>query len=428
MIRRAESVTAISVTLACLTCVALPAAAEIHLVEPDGSGDFPTIQAAVDAAMGGDVIELGDGVFEGPGNRDVDFSGKAVTVRSLNGAPELCVLECGGSQSNPHRGFIFQSGEGAESVLEDITISNAYHYETSTPLSGGAGVFCDGSSPTIVGCEFVSNVVEGSVVTCGGHILCTGSSVPVITGCAFTNGTAGEFNGGNGGAIACMSGADVTILDTTIDGNYSGSMGGGIYVSGADASVIDCTISDNGSTAGAGLYLEAGSFVLDGCSFLWNESTGDGVGGALCAADGSFEITSCTFMGNLATVSGGGIHFGDSATGSLANSIVSYSIIGEGIYAEAGSRAVPAVHCCNVFENAGGNYGGAISDQTGTNYNISSTPKFCDAPGGDVSIYDDSPCAAENSPCGYLIGSADIGCFADPVESSSWGEIKSSFE
>jgi hypothetical protein len=57
------------------------AAANIYLVRPDGTGDFTTIQAAINAAVGGDVFELSDGTFVGDGNRDVDFGGKAVTVR-----------------------------------------------------------------------------------------------------------------------------------------------------------------------------------------------------------------------------------------------------------------------------------------------------------------------------------------------------------
>ena len=42
--------------------------------------DFPTIQDAIVASTHGDIIELTDGVFTGPGNRDVRFVGRAVTV------------------------------------------------------------------------------------------------------------------------------------------------------------------------------------------------------------------------------------------------------------------------------------------------------------------------------------------------------------
>jgi len=66
---------------------AMPAWSDTCLVRPDGSGDFATIQAALDAARDGDVIELADGTFTGEGNRDVHFLGKAVTVRSQSADP-----------------------------------------------------------------------------------------------------------------------------------------------------------------------------------------------------------------------------------------------------------------------------------------------------------------------------------------------------
>jgi len=60
--------------LACLTASwAGPSVATVYEVRPDGFGDFPTIQAAIEGAVDGDVIELTNGVFLGEGNRDVDY-------------------------------------------------------------------------------------------------------------------------------------------------------------------------------------------------------------------------------------------------------------------------------------------------------------------------------------------------------------------
>jgi hypothetical protein len=96
-----------------------------YLVRPDGSGDFPNIQAAIDASHTGDTIELADGTFRGDGNRDVDFRGLAITVRSRSGDPEACVIDCEGTEEETYRGFFFLSGEGPQSVLRDITITGA---------------------------------------------------------------------------------------------------------------------------------------------------------------------------------------------------------------------------------------------------------------------------------------------------------------
>ena len=48
-----------------LLILCLGAAAETYVVTPDGTGDFPTIQTAIDAAGDGDIIELTDGTFTG---------------------------------------------------------------------------------------------------------------------------------------------------------------------------------------------------------------------------------------------------------------------------------------------------------------------------------------------------------------------------
>jgi len=47
-------------------------------VRPDGSGDYPTIQAAIDDCNDGDIIACANGVYTGPGNRDIDFNGKVI--------------------------------------------------------------------------------------------------------------------------------------------------------------------------------------------------------------------------------------------------------------------------------------------------------------------------------------------------------------
>lgn len=106
--------------------VSTQAIATTWVVRPDGSGDAPTIQAAVDSATTGDVIELADGVFVGPGNRDVQITGKSIRLISQSGNAMSCEIDCQGTSSNPHRAFVLAGGGGAACVFENLTIRGGY--------------------------------------------------------------------------------------------------------------------------------------------------------------------------------------------------------------------------------------------------------------------------------------------------------------
>ncbi len=113
---------------------------------------YPTIQAAIGASVAGDVVTVADGVYTGTGNRDIDYLGKALTVRSENG-PVNCIIDCEASWTAPHRGFYFHANETAASVLDGLTILNGYApYEVGCNTTGG-GILCrDNANPTIRNC------------------------------------------------------------------------------------------------------------------------------------------------------------------------------------------------------------------------------------------------------------------------------------
>lgn len=98
--------------------------ADTYLVKPDGTGDFPEIQAAIDAAENGDEILLADGVYKGWGNFEVYFWGKSVTVRSQSGRPTDCIIDTEGEIGLPRTAFLFEYLEGPGATVRDITIMN----------------------------------------------------------------------------------------------------------------------------------------------------------------------------------------------------------------------------------------------------------------------------------------------------------------
>ncbi|MFH1279239.1 MAG: hypothetical protein ABIK65_12770 [Candidatus Eisenbacteria bacterium] len=81
------------------------------VVRPDGTGDAPTIAAAIDSVNSGDdVIELMDGTFTGEGNRDLTNGEKTIVIRSASGNPAACVIDCEGSETDPHEFIAFWGG------------------------------------------------------------------------------------------------------------------------------------------------------------------------------------------------------------------------------------------------------------------------------------------------------------------------------
>ena len=75
--------------------------------------DFSSIQDAIDEARNGDTILVSNGIYKGLGNRNINFNGKEITVKSLNG-PNSCIIDCEGKG----RGFVFESSENENSLLQ----------------------------------------------------------------------------------------------------------------------------------------------------------------------------------------------------------------------------------------------------------------------------------------------------------------------
>ncbi len=155
----------------------------------DGTEDNPyaTIQKGIDMAQEPGHVILMPGVYTGQGNREIDFKGKAITVRCLgpeypdsyfsNNNIAVTVIYPQGTA----RAFYFDSGEGSDSVIEGITIAGGY-------AENGAGIYCENSSPTIKNCIIVDN----NAISDGGAIYCPQSS-PVIKNCNIFGNHAGQY-------------------------------------------------------------------------------------------------------------------------------------------------------------------------------------------------------------------------------------------
>ncbi len=197
------------------------------------------IQEAIDHATNGDTIVVPDGIHTGAGNYNVDFRGKAVTVRSANG-PAKCVIDCHGrrEESLDHWAFKFVRSEGPDSVLDGLTLTNG------NSVLGGA-VFLSWSSPTIRNCRFVYNWANDE----GGSIACGSGSSPLISNCLFLN------NGAlGGGALSIQGGGSAKIINCTFLHNIAreGSVGGAVRCSKGHTEITNCLFWNNVTYGGLG--------------------------------------------------------------------------------------------------------------------------------------------------------------------------------
>jgi len=139
------------VTAGILFYTAAAKAGQTIIVDVNGNGDFTTIQAAINDANDGDEVIVNPGTYTGDGDRDIDFKGKAITVRSVEpNDPAIVaatIIDCNANSSDKHRGFYFHSGEDANSILNGLTIKNGYNND-------GGGIYCKNASPIIRNCSF----------------------------------------------------------------------------------------------------------------------------------------------------------------------------------------------------------------------------------------------------------------------------------
>ncbi len=285
MASRPASISAVGLAVLCaaagaLLLAAVPtAAARTILLQPDGSGDYPTIQAAVDASLDGDVIELGNGTYAGPGNRDVVCDGRSITIRSLGNDPMLCTIDCEGSEVEPHRGFDIRLAGSltCRVTLQGLTIQRGY-----AAGEGGAVLL---------------RVREGA----GGTL--------TAEGCVFRDCSASA-----GGAICGTSDTgweqyDISVRDCRMENNSARGAGGGMALFGSFASLsaLECEFLENGAGFGGAIW--TGQYALDAvrdCSFTRNSATNYG-GAVVVSFDSYPSYVNCVFEANTAGVGGGAI-------------------------------------------------------------------------------------------------------------------------
>jgi len=192
------------------------------LTSPDGPVEnlknarrYDYIRHAVGDANTGDEIIVGPGFY----NENVNLNGKNLTIRSI--APNDAAVVAATVIHGSNQAVTFSGGEDATCVLAGFTITGAK-----------VGIYCSGTSPSIINCRVVANQ--------GAGIKLWNSSNPTITNCviAGNKGAGIEMWAAPGGRFVMYNYAGIT--NCTIVENFQQGIWDG------KPTITNCIVYGNG--------------------------------------------------------------------------------------------------------------------------------------------------------------------------------------
>ncbi len=368
------------------------------------SGQYSTIQSAIDDSNNGDTIIISAGTYL----ENIDFLGKAVILQSEDpNDPNVVATTIidGSNPADPNIGSVvtFNKAEDANSVLTGFTIQNGTGQTDPTVTwrgwdgenGDGGGAHCSNASPIITKNIFKDCRAEYG----GGGIFCHNGASPVITHNTFIDNYAGWYGGGVFARASCSP----TISNNIFKYNTAHYIGGAIYLGGQCYSKVTNNWfekNDSERLHGGAIYYFVNCSPIIACNFFIgntcsgpanNNPTGSAI---LLEATTAGKVINNLFTGNTVInthIRAATITSGSGSTDLIANNIV-YDNNNIGIYT---IQAGTVIKNNDVWANAAGNYGGVTGDLTGTNGNISADPQVLPAFPEPLTLHELHP----NSPC-----------------------------
>ncbi len=213
---------------------------------------FCGIQTGINAAVNGDTVIVFDGTYTGPGNRNLNFGGRLITLQSVSGSG-ACIIDCQGAG----RGFIFVSGETADAVVDGFTVRNG-----SSGFTGAGMNISNNSNPTITNCTFTANAAPF-----GAGMYNSGSS-PTVINCTFSGNASGALGGGMINTVS----SNATVTNCAFSGNTADLGGGMLNDNSSSPTVTNCTFRGNAAVDGGGILNNHSSNPTVANSILWDNT------------------------------------------------------------------------------------------------------------------------------------------------------------
>ncbi|MDG2424232.1 MAG: GC-type dockerin domain-anchored protein, partial [Phycisphaerales bacterium] len=347
----------------------------------DGSGDFTSIKDAVTASSSGDLIMVMPGTYL---ETDITGQGKAITIEgSLADDGSLATIVDAQEQG---RVFRFFEGEGSDTVLRNLVITNGF-----SSLDDGGGIRCNGTSPVIEGCLISNNTCSGGVdgggavalggspyfLNCtfegnsaeqGGGLGCFESAEPYISGCIFRNNQALE-----GGGVYHRDNCSLTIEGGVFLENAAGQNGGGIYSKNGSLNASGVLIRLNTATIdGGGIYARESKLSINECEVVDNDAQYGG--GIYMTLDSVLAASDCLIGSNQANIRGGGMRVSNTASCTMTNCmIINNSCIEYGGGVSCDGFGVRTFIDCVVSYNSASYGGGFYNNQDESDTRLGNT-------------------------------------------------------
>ncbi len=353
MVKINKQIIMLSIFCVTLIWVAALQAATIYVPR-----DYATIQEGIDAASNSDVVLVYDNTY----NENIDFKGKSITVKSING-PAVTIID---GQATA-RVVTFVSNTGAVAVLDGFTLRNG-------KADRGGGILARGGSFTVI-----NNRITSNTAPTGGGVCLDGFSGK------FANNTVNNNRATVGAGLYCGDlQATGEIISNTIASNIAGNSGAGVYVVSSSGKFHRNNIRNNSvkNSAGALTGAGGGGYFTVFTGLFSNNSITDNkakiAGGAYlsdCKTDSSF--INCTVANNTTTGAGGGFYV-TGLEGEIKNTII-WGNTNQAIFS---MDALTRVTYCDIKQPGAGTFPG-----TG---NINADPLFMTV--NDYRLQGASPC------------------------------------